>query len=84
MFTAPKSQTNTDVPDLLLCGNHNQNPKSMKNFVELKTNSIHPIYTPNGWVYLLMPVSVVECFIFYLDPADEKGGSFQETTLCLN
>jgi hypothetical protein len=56
----------------------------MKNFIELKTNSIHPIYTPNGWIYLLMPVSVAECFLFYLDPTDEEGGSFQEATLCLN
>jgi hypothetical protein len=56
----------------------------MKNFIELKTNSIHPIYTPVGWTYWLMPVCVVECFLFYLDPTDQEGGSFEESTLCLN
>jgi hypothetical protein len=56
----------------------------MKNFIEIQTNSIHPIYTPRGLTYMLMPVSVVECFIFYKDPLDADGGSFKVTTLCLN
>ncbi|MEO5996280.1 MAG: hypothetical protein ABIN89_06110 [Chitinophagaceae bacterium] len=56
----------------------------MKNFIELKTNSIHPIYTPNGWIQVVLPVSIVACFLFYFDPNDPEGGCCHETSLCLN
>jgi len=56
----------------------------MKNFIELKTNSIHPIFTPKGWIHVVLPVSVVVCFLFYFDPANPASGSCQEASLCLN
>jgi hypothetical protein len=37
---------------------------SMKNYAVHKTNSIHPIYTREGWVYLLLPISIMEGFNF--------------------
>jgi hypothetical protein len=36
----------------------------MKNYAVHKTNSIHPIYTQKGWVYLLLPISIMEGFNF--------------------
>jgi len=36
----------------------------MKNYSIHKTNSIHPIYTRNGWVYLVLPISIMEGFNF--------------------
>lgn len=56
----------------------------MKKFIELKKTSVYPFVTPNGWIYLVMPVSIVECFIFFHDPEDAEGGTFIESTFCLN
>ena len=33
----------------------------MKKIIKQTVNSIHPIFTPNGWDYLVVPNSVIEC-----------------------
>jgi len=56
----------------------------MQNFIELKTSSIHPIFTPQGWLCVIVPLSVVECFTFFLDDNSAERGEFLHTTLYLN
>lgn len=57
----------------------------MKNYIEVKTNSIHPIYAAGNMMYLLLPVSIMECFNFYLTPtSDEHEGEYLNTTIYLN
>ena len=56
----------------------------MKNYIEVKTNSIHPIYASGSMMYLLLPVSIMECFNFYLNPTSEDEGEYLNTTIYLN
>jgi hypothetical protein len=56
----------------------------MQNFIELKTSSIHPIFTPQGWQYVMVPISIVECFTFFLDDSNTDRGEFIHTTVYLN
>ena len=56
----------------------------MKNFCVHKTNSIHPIYTAEGWIYLLLPVSIMEGFNFSGKPFAVKGRQPIITTHYLN
>ena len=56
----------------------------MKNYIEVKTNSIHPIYAAGNMTYLLLPVSIMECFNFYLNAASEDEGEYLNTTIYLN
>lgn len=56
----------------------------MKNFIEVTTNSINPIFTAEGWLFVMFPVPVMECFNFYLDPTDEDGGEYLHSTVYLN
>jgi hypothetical protein len=56
----------------------------MKNFCVHKTNSIHPIYTAEGWIYLLLPVSIMEGFNFSGKPFVVKGRQPIITTHYLN
>ena len=56
----------------------------MKNYIEVTTNSINPICTKNGWMFIMFPVPVMECFNFYLDPTNENGGEYVHSTVYLN
>lgn len=40
---------------------NNQTPDPMKKIIKQTVNSIHPIFTPDGWDYLVIPNSVIEC-----------------------
>ncbi|MEJ7766979.1 MAG: hypothetical protein WKF89_04155 [Chitinophagaceae bacterium] len=56
----------------------------MKNFIEMKMCTICPIATPAGQVYLALPVSLVECFTFFLLPDRPEEGEYLHTTYYLN
>lgn len=56
----------------------------MKNYIEVKTNSIHPIYAAGGMMYLLLPVSIMECFNFYLNSGSVDEGEYLNATIYLN
>ncbi|MEO6916129.1 MAG: hypothetical protein ABI151_11130 [Chitinophagaceae bacterium] len=56
----------------------------MQNYIEVKTNSIHPIYAAGSMMYLLLPVSIMECFNFYLTPGSEYEGEYLNNTIYLN
>ena len=56
----------------------------MNNYIEVKTNSIHPIYAAGSMMYLLLPVSIMECFNFYLTPTGDEEGEYLNTTIYLN
>lgn len=46
----------------------------MKNYIELKTNAVYPVFTIIGWNYYLLPVAVMECYNSFEEVIDTGEG----------